>query len=112
MANVDKAGLLELAGGEEEACELMQIFLQSAQNLLAGAREAVAQQNRADVGKAVHQMAGAAGSCGLEGLEHLCRELEAGLGEMAWSEMAQRLDHAADFLSDTEAEISVLFPEG
>ncbi len=110
MANVDKAGLLELAGGEEEARELMQIFFQSARGLLAQAREAVAQQNRADVGKAVHQMAGAAGSCGLAGLERQYRELEAGLDEMAWPEITQRLDKIADSHSDTESEIRVLFP--
>ena len=111
MSDVDKALLIELSGGEAEAKELLALYFESARGLLLRLHDAAARQDRDSVGKAAHQMAGAAGTCGFVRMEEQVRTIETTAEEIPWPELTQRIETVEKLFATAETEARALFPE-
>ena len=107
----DRALLLEIAGGEAEARDVLTLYFTSARDLMARCRDAADQEDRDRLGHAAHQMAGAAGTCGFARAESRMRALEQAAATENWPELHARVDEVADLLGRIESEARILFPQ-
>lgn len=109
MAEIDKALLLELAGGEAEAGELLTLYFESARDLLSRLHAAADCQDRKSAENVAHQMAGAAGTCGFMRLEEILRSIETSAEKQPWPDLIRSIENAEQLLSNAETEARALF---
>ena len=99
-APIDLEGLQELTAGDVEfAADLVQSYVASSGELLAKIRESQACGDRQQLGRAVHQLAGASANLHAVPLRDLCSSLERATGAATMAQLER-------YVSDVSAELS------
>ena len=110
MGDVDRDLLVEIAGGEAEAAELLRLYFDSARRVLKDLRSAIGSRDRVALNKAAHQLAGAAGTCGFMELEQRARAVEMEADIESWDGLAQRAGQLAERLARAKEDARARFP--